>query len=321
MKLNPEKNYVTEGLADRLEDLQENLTPGPTTFATFFTNVHNRKNMDLAYSRLRLAQATQRAAQQNYEASYREIEKRIEDIAESRPYLKKAILGQQSQVKKGAEMAMQRSFRNQEALANSTAQRRFGSAVMSSLAKSKEQQKQQVAASTAFEMAREKVNRRQLYNQVINRQNDIMRQSLLGLQQMAQAQGGIGLSGLQTGVGGMLGAGAGIAGLGAAQGAWSLSQQQLRQGLQIGTMGQLTDWRQGHVGMQAEMGAARRIDQAHKDAERDTQWGAVIGAGGSALSWLGANTGVGKRFTEWAQGGVSKAMNKIFGEVNEKGTA
>ena len=320
--MNPEQNVVTQSLSDRLEDLQANLTPGPATFSSFFTNYHNRKNLSYAYSQLSLAQAAQKRAQQNYEQSYKQIEKRLEDLAESRPYLRKAIMGRQSEVKKGAEMAMKRSFRNQEALAASTAQRNLGGMVLSSLAKSKEQQKQQVAASTAFQMAQEKVNRRQLYNRVVNRQNQIMQQSLLSLQQMAQAQGGIGLSGLQTGLGGMLGAGAGIAGMGSAQGAWSLSQQQLRQGLQIGMMQDLTGWRAGHVGIQAQLADARRIDQAEKDAEKDTRWGAVIGAAGAGMSWLGANTGVGQRFTEWAQGGVSSAMNRIFGEVkDEKGTA
>ena len=318
---NPENNFITQSLQDRLEDMETNLAPQPATFQTFFSNYHNKKNLKYAYQMMGIGMAAQRQAQANYEEAYRQIERRIEDLAEQRPYLRKAILGRQSEVKKGAEMALKRSFDNQSAYANSMAQRNMGAAVLSSLAKSKEQQKQQTAASTAFEMAKEKVARRQLYNQVVNRNNRLMQSSLANLQQMASAHGGIGLSGLQTGLGGMIGAGAGVAGLGQAQGAWSLSQQEHRLNMQLGLGQTLTNVQGGQLNMQANLQAARRVDRAQKEVERDTQIGSLIGAGGATLGWLGANTGIGKRFTDWAQGGVSKAMGRLFGDVNEKGTA
>lgn len=321
-RLNPEDNYITQSLSDRLEAMQANLNPGPPTFANYFTNYHNQKTLKRSYQMLQIGLAAQETAQQQYQMVYDKIERKMEDMMLRRPYLKKEILGQQSAVKKSAEMTLRRGFRNQAAYANSIAQRGMGAAVTSTLAKTKEQQKQKVAASTAQEMAREKLARRQLYNQVINKENQMIQGALSNLQQLASAQGGIGLSGLQTGVGGMLGAGAGIAGLGQRQGDWSLHQQEHRTNMQGALLGRLAEFGAGQTTMRGDLGAARIIDRAERDKERDTLVGGFMGAAGGVLGFLSANTGVGQKVTEWAGSKVSGALGAIFGEpTSEKGTA
>lgn len=322
LNMNPESNYITQSLTDRLEDLQKNLSPGPRKFRNYFTQAYHKKNLQNSYSILSIGLAAQRQAQAEYEEGYNKLRRYIEDMADSRPYIRKAIMNRESDVKRGAEMALQKSFRNQEAFVNATAQRNLGGAVMSSLAKSHEQQKQRVASSTAMEMAKEKVARRQMYNQVISNQNRVMQAGLGQLQQMASAQGGIGLSGLQTGLGGMLGASAGIMGLGQAQGNWSLTQQGQQLDVGVNLAAQLTEWRGDDINMQSHLRAARREDEAMQEAERAKRIGAVLGMVGGGASWLSANTGIGKKFTDWAQSGTKKVLGKIFGEVeDEAGTS
>lgn len=311
-KLNPEDNYITQSLSDRLEKLQKNLDPGNPTFMNFFSDSYNKKNLKYAQNIMELGRAAQEKSIEVYQEAYDKLEKKMEDMIESRPYLRKEILGAVSEVKKGAEMALNRSFKNQEAYANSVSQRNMGAAVTSTLAKTKEQQKQKVAASTAMEMAREKMARRQMYNQVVNRQNTVMQSALGQLRQLSQSQMGIGLSGLQTGMGGMLGAGSAIHGLGQAQGSWSLLQQEQRFGLDKSALDSMTKFGAGQIDMKAQLEAARREDKFAREQQRDSVMGAIFGGiGAVGGSIIGGGFGTKKGAAAGAK--ASEAINAIFG--------
>lgn len=306
---------LSTNLEHTLEDLQENLAPPEPTYENYFTQELQQKAYDEAQSLAGLGLAAQKRASEEFRDLMRQTMRKIEDMMTSRPAIRKEIMGQASQVTKEAEFAFQRGQRNLQAYSAASAARGTVGETMSILAKSKDQQKQQLEGSMARERIKERMARQQLYRATIARQNETIQSALSGIQSMANQQGGVGMAGLNAALGGMLGAGAGVTGLGLARGSNELAIQRERLGLDTSLLTNLTDWKTGKVGMRAGVDALNMVDQATREGEK---WNEAFGWGDQA-GQLGAfavsNTGWGRKLKRWATSKAkgNKFLNTAFG--------
>ena len=314
MKVRPTPTATTRTLQDNLEDMERNLRPPEPTYENFFTLALQRKAYSSAQAMALAGMAVQQISQQQLHDTYSNIRQKIEDMVQQRPAIRKELLGQVSQVTKEAEMAFDRGMRNREAFAKASARGGDAAAAMSMLARTKEMQKQELNSSLAAERIKERTARQQLYRSVIQRQNQSIQNALSGVQQIAQSQGGMALSGLNTALGGMLAAGADVTGAGIARGQNELAAQEQGLGLQTSTLDMLASWNQRQTAMLGRLDAEKWKAQAQRESERLNTFGNMFNMASGLGGFFVQNTGIGNKLGNWFKSKLrgSDFMNKLF---------